>query len=565
MCSGIAVFELGECRDVFEKLEEITYTTFLRLKPIRSLSIVDAYTVADDVIDHMRNFLNGNYLCGMQMMYKSNMTFLENDQHAVLNSNLVYFEVRTQYYVPTLHDPYQVTEELLKLHESEHTFLTKNSNKTITFKFEVRDNNPKIFDIISLMSKTDQINDGIYHYLEDVRKINLSFLVQNYVTAGDDNLSIFPHLRINDDVGSCDVNKQQLDILSLTRCPKVNISMSDVPWIETDDGIMFLSGDYEIERPDYFFYDVNHVMLCIYKYKEYLTHVLQRKSRFSGETILSIVCSAISILSLCFTFFIFCFFSKLRQSIPGKNNMSLIFTLLCAQSMYLIGSFGGFEKSSPECAIFGLLVHFSWLVALFWMNICTYHMFRVLVRTKVISTTSGNQKIVVYHVYALIMAAICVSINIALSHNAYDNIGYGGNACYISSQDMIIFTFIIPTGIIVLSNIFMFIFVIFKIKRTPVVQKSVQNERNDIIIFAKLSSITGATWTFGFLYIWTDLTVMSYLFILMNASQGVFIMFAFVINKRVLDLCKGQVLGLTVTVSDNSHSTSKISIRKTKW
>jgi hypothetical protein len=59
-----------------------------------------------------------------------------------------------------------------------------------------------------------------------------------------------------------------------------------------------------------------------------------------------------------------------------------------------------------------------------------------------------------------------------------------------------------------------------------------------LLIFAKLSTITGATWIFGLLYAWTNMVVFSYMFIVLNAGQGVFIMFAFIFNRRVFQMIK---------------------------
>ena len=76
--------------------------------------------------------------------------------------------------------------------------------------------------------------------------------------------------------------------------------------------------------------------------------------------------------------------------------------------------------------------------------------------------------------------------------------------------------------VVVIINIGMF--TIF-IGHTPKIQKHIKNERNDIIIFAKLSALTGFCWIFGFVYRWTDIQLFSYLFIIFNASQGLFIFF----------------------------------------
>jgi hypothetical protein len=214
------------------------------------------------------------------------------------------------------------------------------------------------------------------------------------------------------------------------------------------------------------------------------------------------------------------------------------------------------DKKSKMCLVLGMCVHFFWLMAMIWMNICTFHMFRVLTKTKVVSKDSGNKKVICYHIFAILISASCVSVNIAASFYRSGVLGYGGDSCYISTQSMINFTFVIPTAFVVFSNLVMFSIVIIKIKRASVAQKHVQNERRDLSVFAKLSTITGATWIFGLLYTWTNIDALSYIFIILNACQGVFILLAFVVNKRVLHLTKSLSKGSTYTRTSRLSNTS---------
>ena len=171
------------------------------------------------------------------------------------------------------------------------------------------------------------------------------------------------------------------------------------------------------------------------------------------------------------------------------------------------------------------------------------------------------KRFLLYHVYALVLPLVFVAINIGVSQDRNRSIGYGSLACYIDTQDMIIFTFALPVGLIVVINLLFFLVVVVKLSRSPSVQKNVQNERNDFKIFVKLSTITGITWVFGLIYMLADVVVFSYLFIVLSASQGVFLFFAFVANRRVVamlreKLCSSSTDG-TFTQSSRSTAVSK--------
>lgn len=101
---------------------------------------------------------------------------------------------------------------------------------------------------------------------------------------------------------------------------------------------------------------------------------------------------------------------------------------------------------------------------------------------------------------------------------------------------MILYFVAIPLGVILLANLAMFIFVVWTVARIPDMAKNSNRERKNILIFAKLSTLTGLTWIFGFLYQFFEVILLAYFYIVFNAGQGVFIMLSFVVNKRVLDM-----------------------------
>ncbi|WAQ97231.1 hypothetical protein MAR_029921 [Mya arenaria] len=96
-----------------------------------------------------------------------------------------------------------------------------------------------------------------------------------------------------------------------------------------------------------------------------------------------------------------------------------------------------------------------------------------------------------------------------------------------------------------------------RIKRSPSVQKNVKNERSDLEIFVKLSPITGMTWIFGLINSFTQISFFSYLFIVLNASQGVFLFFAFICNRRVYSMLMNLVYGTPeLSTTGNTMSTT---------
>jgi G protein-coupled receptor Mth (Methuselah protein) len=165
-------------------------------------------------------------------------------------------------------------------------------------------------------------------------------------------------------------------------------------------------------------------------------------------------------------------------------------------------------------------------------------MMRVFLTMRQPTTSSGAVPMILYAAYSYGMSALLVGVNILVAQLDLGDghVGYGEGLCYISTKKMIAFTFAMPVGFVVISNLAMFLAVVCKIHNLPKVQKS--GDRNNLKIYAKLSTITGVTWVFGFVAEWTSVEALSYVFIILNASQGVFIMLSFVCNGRVLNLYK---------------------------
>ena len=365
------------------------------------------------------------------------------------------------------------------------------------------------------------------------------------------------------DFDSCEMSAKQVRLTRQKTCPLVSLSLSDHDCFEDNVGLTCPSQNITVRAGNFFFSsNYSNISVCSDVYLEKFTAKSSGHATTSSNVaiILSIACCTISLLCLLLSFLTFCLFPRLR-TVPGRNNMALILSLIIAQMLFLVSSFGHLKRGSNACKIVGLLTHFSWLVTVFWMNVCTFHAFRVFTGMNR-TIGSGRKTFLAYSAYTVGLSVLPVLTNIIISTLSSDDFGYGNPSCYISSEKMVGFTFGIPVGFVIITNLIMFLIFIVKVKRAPTVNKDVKNERNDIIIFAKLSSLTGFTWIFGFIYSWTDLEVFSCLFIVLNASQGVFLFLSFVCNRRVFDMYRNRSFGVTST--SNTYKTRVTDVMKSK-
>jgi hypothetical protein len=132
-----------------------------------------------------------------------------------------------------------------------------------------------------------------------------------------------------------------------------------------------------------------------------------------------------------------------------------------------------------------------------------------------------------------------------------DHYGYGGKFCYINTAEMRLFTFALPIALVLLVNFVMFLCITSKISKMMTHETDVKER---VVVFLKLSTITGFYWTFGYIYEATKIWVFEYLFIILNGGQGFFLMWSFLLNKRIFKMYKNVFKKLQEKYSSISES-----------
>ena len=263
-------------------------------------------------------------------------------------------------------------------------------------------------------------------------------------------------------------------------------------------------------------------------------------SIYTPTAILSMVCAIVSITCCCLTLTAYLACPDMRTQ-PGLNNMVLVSHLLVAQCLLQFGASQAENVSETACSIIGAFVHYSWLLVIMSMNVCTLHMFRVFHKvrsaTEATHTCMTTLKYVAY-VYGLSTLPVIAVVVKSLMSTGMNSIGYGGHVCYISDQRMILYCFTIPLACVVFSNITLFIVVIVKIHSSNSLNRKSTEQRNLLLIYLKMSTITGITWLLAFLYVILHVAWLEYVFIVFNGLQGLFVFVAFVCKKRQFEIIR---------------------------
>ncbi|GFY61608.1 adhesion G protein-coupled receptor L3 [Trichonephila inaurata madagascariensis] len=276
------------------------------------------------------------------------------------------------------------------------------------------------------------------------------------------------------------------------------------------------------------------------------------------QSIMTYVCCGVSSLTLIVTLICFVTIRSLysRRSIITGN---LCFCLLFINGLIIFGLDQTHQKAI--CATIAGLLHFWTLSAFCWMLVEGYHLYKMVV---LVFQRGENLSVKFYYLFAYGSPLVVVGISASIRAD-----GYGGhNYCWLSSHEGLMWSFVGPACAILFVNIGIFILTLksasnVRIKREQTTLKKIKSWARGSL---SVTCLLGLTWCLGLFYINKTLHVFSYVFILLNGLQGVFIfVFHILLNEKVQTICfmkwkrKKQPNWIKQTSSNRLHS--KLSTR----
>jgi G protein-coupled receptor Mth (Methuselah protein) len=255
----------------------------------------------------------------------------------------------------------------------------------------------------------------------------------------------------------------------------------------------------------------------------------------SALYLFTLICTCMSLFSLLLTFLTYCIFSELR-TLPGKNNMCLIVTLFCAQVLMQFGI--DRTSSNTTCIVIGAFIHYFWLATFSSMGVCCFHIFRVFgkhMRTIQSLSFDESRTFTGYCVFAFGVPACIVVLTLGVNAIVFNGeyFGYGGKLCFLSDTYSLSLGFAFPVLLTLILNCVYFICAVNTIARTSSTISSNQRERRTILVYAKLFTLTGATWIVVFIDSVYALSALSFIATFLVGCQGMFIFVSYVCNRRV--------------------------------
>lgn len=286
--------------------------------------------------------------------------------------------------------------------------------------------------------------------------------------------------------------------------------------------------------------DISTLLVC----QDLLSSKTDNNRRYIKRVqyILTLTCLSVSMMSLILTTMTYILFSELRND-AGMNNIFLCISLLLAQASLLAGYHVN-EHGSYICILLGISIHYFWLSMFCWCFTCCFHMFRTFT-SKTLRSVSVPQskrrlciKVLACSAAPALFVAVVITTSLLTSRGQHT--GYGHTKCYLDSGLLTFITFIAPLCFILFCNFLFFIITVIKIRGVRKLQSRANviktSDQNDLIVYLKLSTVTGTFWVLMIIAEATDNDPLRFIAIFMNGLQGVFIFLSFICNKRVLQM-----------------------------
>ncbi|XP_033640568.1 uncharacterized protein LOC117300831 [Asterias rubens] len=309
--------------------------------------------------------------------------------------------------------------------------------------------------------------------------------------------------------------------------------------VTKDAGIHVVATDQSISTSEYVLLEDGKAVVCSYiaPAEEGLEPRIRRAISFVG--------SCLSLFALFATFVTYCVFSELRN-MAGKCTMNLAAALFTAILLFLLA--GVLNQDHGACVFGAVVAHFAWLAAFCWMTVLSFNVARTI--SSMVPRRGKNIGLdwafILYMSLAwglpFIIIIICLILHFCNCASA-DLIYAHDDICWITDTTARVVAFVVPVSASLFISTCLFIFTIVYLRRTRQSTRAARRQgtvdaaREELSIYAKLCCIVGLTWLFGFLsQSLTGIIPFSYIYLILNYLQGVFIFFAFCFNQKVRGL-----------------------------
>ncbi|XP_078600480.1 uncharacterized protein LOC144875416 [Branchiostoma floridae x Branchiostoma japonicum] len=206
----------------------------------------------------------------------------------------------------------------------------------------------------------------------------------------------------------------------------------------------------------------------------------------------------------------------------------------------------------PGCAAFAIILHYLFLTGFTSMNALAMDLF--------LTFRDGLERVKLYQyqMYTWLVPMLVVVMTVIVEFGSSVRVGYGEH-CWIGDPTASLVAFGVPVFCTLLVNAVLITLVLVAIRKSFQIADAALKRSNSskAWVYIRIFFLTGFTWLLGFIYPFANSQVVEYIFIVLNASQGLLMALMLSITSKVVEKWESAIrarLGLAVPQQNNGQT-----------
>ena len=316
-------------------------------------------------------------------------------------------------------------------------------------------------------------------------------------------------------------------------------------------GVLFSEKDYEV-------LESQNAIVCVQEKNTDLVHSMI-SSPILG--LISLICLSLSILCLLVRL-VMQFMIPYFQTKTGKLQFHQALSLCLAYVSIIVSGSLSSHGGELICKVSGICMYAAWLAAFNWMTVMSLDSFLVFQPSASFKKSSTKPKIKIsYLLYGWGLPAVITAVVISMDYvDIPDQFKptFGQRICWFNQSYAMLVYFATIVALSILTVVLLFLltscFLCKTLRESKNVSSSTRKKRQQFLIYIRLALLMGTSWSFGILASFVQAEIMWFIFVVLNALQGVALFIAFVCRPTVFNQLR-NLGSRQVTTSSKSITT----------
>ncbi|XP_019637961.1 PREDICTED: uncharacterized protein LOC109480250 [Branchiostoma belcheri] len=234
------------------------------------------------------------------------------------------------------------------------------------------------------------------------------------------------------------------------------------------------------------------------------------------------------------------------KKVPEKLKVQMTTCMASAEVMFVLRVL---VPPGPACTVFAILLHYLLLTAFTSMNALSMDLFLTF------RDDLDRAKLYKYVLYTWLVPVLVVVVTVIVEFGSSVRVGYG-ESCWIGNPMGSLVAFGVPVFCALLVNVVLVTSALVAIRKSFEIANAAmsRSQSSKAWVYLRISFLMGLTWILGFIYPYVNSRVVEYIFIVLNASQGLLMTVTMTMTGDVLEKWKSAIrarLGLGEPQQDN--------------